>query len=128
VTQDFSRRSDTDEKADTAMGGLGNDTLSGDDGDTLTGGEGADLFALDYLDRVPNGTETIRWAFDATVITDFTPQDRIEIEIEGAPDDVTIDLVASGADTILRFGPHDVAVLKGVAPSAVGNGQIVVLP
>lgn len=126
VTRDLSRRGDAFEMADTVQGGGGNDTLAGDNGDTLTGGDGADLFRLDYLDRVQDGTELVRWDFDATVITDFTAADRIEITIEGAPDDVTLDLVASGTDTILRFGTHDVAVLKGVAPSAIADSQIVV--
>ena len=75
-----------------------------------------------------DGTDLIRWDFDATVITDFTAQDRIEITIDGAPDDTTVELVASGPDTILRFGTHDVAVLKGVAPAAIAANQIVVTP
>ena len=126
VTRDLSRRGDEFELADTVLGGFGNDTLAGDNGDSLTGGDGADLFRLDYLDRVQDGTELVRWDFDATVITDFTAADRIEITIAGAPDDVTVELVASGPDTILRFGTHDVAVLKGVAPSAIADSQIVV--
>ena len=115
------------EGPDTVDGGVGNDTIAGDNGDVLTGGEGADVFSLGYYDRLTAGTAALDWADARVDITDFRPgQDQVEIGIFGNPADTTIELVAApaGAGTILRFGEDDVALLRGVLPTQLSAADI----
>jgi Ca2+-binding RTX toxin-like protein len=89
---------------DQLWGGYGADVLIGDAGDTLTGGAGDDVLMVSSFT-----TDT-----DVALITDFTADDRIEIEIQTDGGLATTALAANGTDLQIMVGSHVVAVLQGV--------------
>ncbi|KOR35301.1 hypothetical protein AM228_19310 [Planktothricoides sp. SR001] len=98
---------------DLLIGGDGDDVLIGDFGtDTLTGGLGADKFII-RADTVVGETDPNL----ADLITDFALGD--EIVIVGNQE--TIQLVASGSDTVIQLSGGD--ILTVVANVTPGNLQ-----
>ncbi|WP_310485789.1 esterase-like activity of phytase family protein [Chamaesiphon sp. VAR_48_metabat_403] len=100
---------------DRLFGGDGDDTLfAGLGGNTLTGGNGRDIFLL-ALASLPA---------QANIITDFkTGTDTLKIGgIPGIGDDITkLTATKQGADTLLKAGTVDVALLKGIQANSIAE-------
>lgn len=98
---------------DTLLGGAGNDVLNGGNGndilvggrgdDILTGGNGNDLFVFEV-------------DFGKDVITDFTSNDRIQLDIELFDSFLSV-MAAShqvGADTVITLNANNTITLQNV--------------
>ena len=99
-----------DDGDDLLRGGLGNDTLTGDD---FSGGSGADTFVL----AENEGTDTI---------VDF----EVSIDLIGLADGLTFAQLSFGqsnSGTVISFGDEDLAILNGVAASALAETSFTVV-
>ncbi|MGH1421216.1 MAG: family 16 glycosylhydrolase [Hyphomonas sp.] len=95
--------------ADTLLGGMSNDKLIGGSGDDfLNGGAGKDTY------RGGDGNDVFHFKFDEIqrdIISDYQEGDRIEIDLPGTADDVSVtfegkviylELLSTGETVILR--------------------------
>jgi Ca2+-binding RTX toxin-like protein len=102
---------------DSAIGGDGDDILlAGKGGNTLQGGRGADKFYLADADDLPDGFNTI---------SDFEMGiDKLRLfGIAGATDFSKITLIQQGADTLVKAGGKDLALLTGVQTNGLNSNS-----
>lgn len=98
---------------DISIGGDGDDILfSGKGGNILQGGRGADKFYLANTDDLPNSLNTIS---DFEIGIDKL----LLLGIAGATDFSKITLIQQGADTLVKAGGKDLALLTGVQPNSL---------
>lgn len=96
--------------ADMAYGGFGRDQFAADDGDRLTGGQRVDDFGVFVAGDIAETDAA------AVTITDFTPDDRLQIFLDraGAGAAISTSLATNGTDLEVSVDGHVVAVLQGV--------------
>ncbi|MCQ0969066.1 hypothetical protein MLD63_01280 (plasmid) [Paracoccus sp. TK19116] len=109
-----------EDRGDTLLGGMGDDTLWISAEDTATGGEGADLFAVDHRVLQPG---------DPAMITDYTPgDDAVVVYVRSSFDSASGGLVApelraignaAGGYTTILADDVPVARVEGVTDPAL---------
>lgn len=101
---------------DFLYGGDGNDTLyAGKGGNTLYGGAGADKFYLAY-DGAPTSVNTVadfEMGIDSLVI----------LGIAGATSFSQVSLTQQGADTLIKAGGKDLALLTGIQSNTLTSSS-----
>lgn len=103
---------------DLVEGGAGNDRVFGDSGDTLSGGSGADSFVVHYTGADDFTPVTLAdWQGDDTGITLIVPPEAADLSLE---------IVADGADTLLRLGGSDIVRLSNIAPENLDTDILMV--
>ena len=97
---------------DTLIGGAGDDLLMATNGGVMTGGSGEDVFGIE----IATGDRAYGVSFDATVITDFDPDDdQIIVDVASLlPDtDLTVVVWADGLGADIMTGDVVLAQVAG---------------